>query len=158
MEAQIPELKRLSAEAADVARAVVARCHEGEAEAFDDLLDAYEADPSGTVHGGRLNAPVGIGVELAAITPWVLAAAGAAGGVLVEKVAEDAYAAGRRWLSQAWTRRRTGKPVDSEPEGASQATILITVHLHGCGAPEELAHEVAAQVVEELDSGRGDAR
>ncbi|WP_440899620.1 hypothetical protein [Actinosynnema sp.] len=141
----------LSAEAVGVARAVVARWHAGELEAFEDLVEAYRADPDGTVRGVRLGAPVGIGIDLAAVTPWVLAAVSAAGGVLVEKAAEDAWSAGRRWLSRAWG--RGGKP---EAEEAGQATVVITVHLTGLGAAEPVARAVAEQVVREL-GGRDDA-
>ncbi|ATE55025.1 hypothetical protein CNX65_18480 [Actinosynnema pretiosum] len=145
----------MSAEAVGVARAVVARWHAGELEAFEDLVEAYRADPDGTVRGVRLGAPVGIGIDLAAVTPWVLAAVSAAGGVLVEKAAEDAWSAGRRWLSRAWG--RGGKPeAEAEAEEAGQATVVITVHLTGLGAAEPVARAVAEQVVREL-GGRDDA-
>jgi hypothetical protein len=145
---------RLPTESIEIARAVVDRHYPGEAEAFDVLVEAYEADPGGTVRGVRLGAPVGFGLELAAITPWVLTAVGAAGGVLVEKVAEDAYAAGRRWLSRVWARGRTGEPLDLPPGDAPRATILITVHLREHGAPEDVARQVAEHVVKELgDAG-----
>ncbi|MFF5096112.1 MULTISPECIES: hypothetical protein [Actinosynnema] len=141
----------LSAEAVGVARAVVARWHAGELEAFEDLVEAYRADPDATVRGVRLDAPVGMGIELAAVTPWVLAAVSAAGGVLVEKAAEDAWSAGRRWLARVW--ERGGRPAAEEAE---QATVVITVHLTGLGASEPLARAVAEQVVREL-GGRDDA-
>ncbi|ACU37523.1 hypothetical protein [Actinosynnema mirum] len=141
----------LSAEAVAVARAVVTRWHAGELEAFEDLVEAYRADPDGTVRGVRLGAPVGIGIDLAAVTPWVLAAVSAAGGVLVEKAAEDAWSAGRRWLSRVWG--RGGAPAAEEAE---QATVVITVHLTGLGAAEPVARAVAEQVVREL-GGRDDS-
>ncbi|MCS7479389.1 hypothetical protein ACFFQW_25030 [Umezawaea endophytica] len=144
----------LPSEAVDVARAVVRQHFDSESEAFDDILLDYEADPDGTVRGVRLDAPVGIGIELAAITPYVLTAAGVVAGVVVEKAADSAVDSVQRWLKQAWARRRGGEdPVSAaDPEGERVVTT-ITVNLVVLGADEQTARTVARHVVAELAEG-----
>ena len=149
----------LPAELVDLARAVVARFHEAELEAFDDLLADFEDDPEQTVRGVQLGAPVGMGIELAAMTPWVLTAAGMVGGVLAEKVTGDAYAAAQRWLKRALAQRKGAQVEDEEPagEGAGQIVVLISLRLSESGVPEAVGKQIGEQVVEELKSCLGSA-
>ncbi len=149
--------KSLPSEAVDLARAVVRKHFGSESEAFDDILVDYEADPDGTVRGVRLKAPVGVGIELAAVTPYVLTAAGMVAGVLVEKTAEGVADSVRQWLKRAWARRRDG--ADAEPAvslddaESERITTTITVNLVVVDADEQTARTVARHVVAELVAG-----
>ena len=144
----------LPSEAVDVARAVVRKHFDSESEAFDDILVDYETDPAGTVRGVRLDAPVGIGIELAAVTPYVLTAAGMIAGVVAEKAAEGVVDSVQRWLGRAWARRRGGEdPVSLDDAEGEQVITTITVNLVVVGADEQTARTVARYVVAELVEG-----
>jgi hypothetical protein len=144
-------------EVVELARAVVAAHYEGELEAFDDILIDYQADPDGTIRGVRLDAPVGIGVDLAAMTPYVLSAATFVGGVLAEKLTDSVHDSTRQWLSRAWSRRRASESAEPIPHPddteAERVTVMITVHLSGLGAGEQSAQQVARSMVGELVAG-----
>jgi hypothetical protein len=150
-------VERLPDEVIDVARAVIAVHYTGELEVFEDILDDYQEDPDGTASGVRLDAPVGVGVELAAMTPWVLTAAGVVGGVLAEKAVDSAYEAVRGWLGRAWARRRTSDGAEPVPQWddteVEQVAMMIIVCLRGYGADEEIAREIAYRVIGELVTG-----
>ncbi|MFI9010955.1 hypothetical protein ACIGNX_27330 [Actinosynnema sp. NPDC053489] len=142
----------------EVARAVVAAWYPAESEVFDDTVEDFMDDPSRTVRGVRPSAPVGMGIELATMTPYVLSAVGFLGGVVAEKVVGNAYDAIRERLRRARARREAGEPgepVDAATSG--QAVVVVVVHLVEQGADEQAAREVAGHVVSEWLGGSGPA-
>lgn len=144
----VPEL---TAEAVELARAVVTAHCERELEIFEDVVEDFANDPVAAVGGQRLNAPVGIGIDLVAMTPYVLSAAGFLGGMVLQKVGDDAYGAVRDRVKAAWQRRRAkAAPDPDESTVAPQVQVLITVHLTEVGADEQAARQVARWVVGEL--------
>lgn len=151
-------VERTPEEVVDLAHSVVATRFAGELEAFDDIVLDYRRDPEGTVRGVRLHAPVGIGVELAAMTPYVLSAAALVGGVLVEKATGGVYDSVRDWLTRAWARRRGKDSAGPAPQiddaEAGRVTVMITIHLTGAGADEVTAGEIARYVVDGLVTGK----
>jgi hypothetical protein len=56
------------------AREVIASAFPGELELFEEIAAEFRADPAGVVGEARLRAPVGAGVDLALVAPYVLSA------------------------------------------------------------------------------------
>ncbi|GAA3868407.1 hypothetical protein GCM10022243_37570 [Saccharothrix violaceirubra] len=134
----------------EIARAVVDARYPRESEIFDDTLDDFVLDPERTVRGVRLGAPVGIGIDLVSVTPYVLSAVGFLGGMVAEKVVEDAYGAVRDRVRRAIVRRREGRaPEAVDAAEAEQVRVLVVVHLVGQGAEQTVAEDVARHVVVE---------
>lgn len=133
----------------DLARSVVLAHYPQEAELFDSVLAEYAEAPERLVTS--LRAPVGMGVDLALMTPYVLAAAGAVAGVVLEKVAEAAVDSARARLVRVWRRLRGGVATSEEvAQAAEDATTVVVVRLKGSGVDAEVAREIAERVTAEL--------
>ena len=145
--------------AADLARDVVGEHYPAESALFDAVLSEFQADPDRLVGSKALRAPVGMGVDLALVTPNVLAAASFLGGIVAKKTAETALDAVRERVAEAWSARRARRTGQPEPTGGGlptitsdddRVTVVVTVHLSSCGVDPTTAREVAEHVVGKL--------
>jgi hypothetical protein len=139
-----------------LAREVVGAHYPPELDLFDAVVDEYRRDPDRLLNPGTLRAPVGIGVDLVLMTPYVLAAATYVGNVLVEKAADKTLDAVRDRLTKAWATRKAGRTTDDAPPPSNadaDLTMVITIHLTGKGASPEVAREIAGKVSDALLPG-----
>lgn len=146
--------------AADLARDVVGEHYPAESALFDAVLNEFQADPDRLVGSKALRAPVGMGVDLGLVTPYVLAAASFLGCIVAEKTAETALDAVRERVAKAWSARRSRRTGQPEPTGDGglptvtsdddKVTVVVTVHLWNCGVDPTTAREVAERVVGKL--------
>lgn len=108
---------------ADLGREVVAASYPGESSYFDAVLADFRSNPSNTLRDKRLKAPVGVGVDLAIVTPYVLATASFLFGVVAERATDHAIdvisAATRDRLARIL--RRRGRPATGDPAEAGDS-------------------------------------
>lgn len=145
---------------ADLARDVVGEHYPAEFTLFDAVLSEFQADPDRLVGAKALRAPVGMGVDLTLMTPYVLDAASFLCGIVAAKTTETAVGAVRDRVAKAWAARRacrTGLPestgdgnLPSDAAGDSEVTVTVTVHLSDRGADPAKARQVAEHVVGKL--------
>ncbi|WP_409492826.1 hypothetical protein [Amycolatopsis sp. cmx-11-12] len=141
----------------NLAREIVGTHYPPELDLFDAVVDEYRRDPDSLLNPETLRAPVGIGVDLVLMTPYVLAAAAYLGNVLVEKAADKTLDAVRDRLTKAWAARKAGRITDDAPPPANadaDLTMVITIHLTGTGASPEVAREIAGKVSDALLPGK----
>lgn len=144
-------------------------CYPAERDLFDAVLTQFEADPDGLLEPDRLRAPVGMGVDIALMTPYVLAAVTFLSVGLAEKLADQAIDSLGQSIRDRLARRlvaRRGRrgedasesTVESEPAltvaETDEVTVVITVHLSGCGADPAVARNVAECVIKTLLPGK----
>ncbi|SDZ36471.1 hypothetical protein SAMN05421504_113174 [Amycolatopsis xylanica] len=142
----------------ELAREIVGAHYPPELDLFDVIVAEFRRDPDRLLKPDTLRAPVGIGVDLALMTPYVLAAAAYLGNVLVEKTADKALDSVSGRIAKAWAARRKAKAegVALEVAGTGEQadlTMVITVHLTGKGATPEVAREIAGKVSDALSPG-----
>jgi len=165
----VPARASIDPDAVDLSRAVVEGCYPAELDLFDAILAQFEADPDGLLEPDRLRAPVGMGVDIALLAPYVLAAATFLSAGLAEKLADNAIDSLGQSIRDRLARRlaaRRGRrgeaasepTVESEPAltvaEMDEVTVVITVHLSGRGADPAVARNVAECVTKTLLSGK----
>ncbi|MFI9450013.1 hypothetical protein [Amycolatopsis sp. NPDC052450] len=142
----------------ELAREVVGTHYPPELGLFDAVVDEYRRDPDRLLNPETLRAPVGIGVDLVLMTPYILAAAAYLGNILVEKAADKTLDAVRDRLTEAWAARKARRADDDAARPVTSAdaelTMVITIHLTGTGAGPEVAREIAGKVSDALLPGK----
>jgi len=143
----------------DLAREIVGTHYPPELDLFDAVVDEYRRDPDRLLNPETLRAPVGIGVDLVLMTPYVLAAAAYLGNMLVEKTADKTLDAVRDRLTEAWSARKARRAADDDDarpvtNADADLTMVITIHLTGTGASPEVAREIAGKVSDALLPGK----
>lgn len=145
--------------AVDLARDVVGEHYPAELTLFDAVLSEFQAYPDRRAAAKALRAPVGMGIDIPLMTPYVLDAALFLGAVVAAKIAETTYDAVRERVSTAWAVRRARRSdppatVDSGPTSTGfddgGITVVVTVHLSARGADSATARAVAGHVVGKL--------
>ncbi|WP_141578855.1 hypothetical protein [Actinomadura sp. WMMA1423] len=143
----------------ELGRAIVTEVREAEVPDFDAIVAEYRCDPVRAFGAGRLRAPVGMGVDVGLVTPYVLAIVSllmnATAGSAATKVIEAALARAR-----AARRVRGGAPEGTviELDGAERRVLaeLITDQGVALGLDPDQARMLATSVLHALLTDRGD--
>jgi hypothetical protein len=116
---------------AEFVQEVVAQAYPGESPHFESLVAEFRADPRKALDSQCLKAPVGIGIDLAFVTPFVLAAVSFLFGLVADAVkdgAAEAITASTRKKLSALLRRRSNAepfaPLDAEQEREVLAVLI----------------------------------
>jgi hypothetical protein len=139
---------------ADLSRDVVASRIANELPHFDAVLADFRKDPKKTVKAQSLKAPVGVGVDLALLTPYLLAILSFLFGLVAEAAAEQAAKAigqsTRERLSGLLRRRRQGPKAVAEPltpDQEREVAEVLRVRAEGLGLNPERARQLAEIVI-----------
>jgi hypothetical protein len=107
-----------------MAEAVLEQVAPEELVLFDDTAAEYFKDPDKALQAGSRDEPVGFGLEMALLTPYVLAVAGPVVKFLVSLVADSANE-GSKTLVAEWM-RRVFKSKDEPPTAAAASPEALT--------------------------------
>lgn len=148
----------------DFARTVIERAAPEELVLFDDSAADYFRDPQAVLDPARRDEAVGFGLDLAMLTPYVLAVAGPVLAYLVKTVAgvvkEESTPLIRGWVKRLFRRgepgpeepRRTPEAAEPEvptltPAQAAEVRELAHARALDLGLPQEQARLLADSVV-----------
>jgi hypothetical protein len=152
-----PARDSLTPEVVALARKVVSDHYPRENGLFGLVLAEFETDARVMTRRKPINAPVGAGLDLGLVVPYVIAAASLVGGSVAKKVADKAVDGFLRVAKSAWT-RVARKPRDGQvakdlgSQSSDELKLTVQRYLERLGAPPEVAEEVAAHVVDELSN------
>ena len=143
----------------ELARTILAQAAPEELVLFDETAADYFADPQAVLDPRRRDEAVGFGLDLALLTPYVLAVASPVLAFLVQTVAgvvkEEAQPLVRRWVKRLF---RSGadaaepsaaaEPVPAlTPEQTTRVRDIARARAVDLGLPEEQARLLADSVV-----------
>ncbi|NDU72018.1 hypothetical protein GWI34_05180 [Actinomadura sp. DSM 109109] len=140
----------------ELSRAIVGGVREAELTDFDAAVAEYRSDPVRAFGDRPLGAPVGMGVDIALVTPYVLAIVSlllnATAGSAATKVIEGA-------LARVRAARRGGEPeraaVELDDAEKRMLVELITDHGIALGLEPGYARVLAASVLQALLASPG---
>ena len=129
---------------------------------FDETAAEYHQDPQGVLTATGRDEAVGFGLDIALLTPYVLAVAGSVLGYLITTVSDAAKAEATPAITDLVHRllRRgdgSGKPTQDEqdvnltPEQAAQVRKVALARAHDLKLSESNAHLLADAIVGGLD-------
>lgn len=141
----------------DFAKQVLADVAPEELAIFAETAEEYRQDPRGVLSASGRDEAVGFGLDLALLTPYVLAVAGAVVSFLVNTVGDAAKTESKPviadWVHRLFRHGRgTGpepdKPTASlSPEQAAQVRTVALARAHDLKLPEDTARLLADAIV-----------
>jgi hypothetical protein len=139
---------------------VVALAYPGERELFDEVLAEFRSDPQGLLTGGRLRPPVGMGVDLALATPYVLSVVSFLIGVVTETATSrviDALSQATRTKVARLLRRRSKDRATATQNRDGNAELISTPACLDSGQEREV-HAVLVERAVAFGLGKAKAR
>ena len=140
----------------ELSQSVLAQAAPDELAVFDDTASEYFADPAGTLRPHGRDEPVGFGIDLALLTPYVLAVATPVIQLIVGMVSDAVHTDSRSVLAPLVRRLlRLPEPAAAGPDDSSSHRDGPGDTGHDDGAPRALTTEQARQIHEvALERGR----
>lgn len=150
-----PEQERVLVRA--LAEAVLEHAAPEELVVFDETTEEFFHDPDRVLHARRRDEPVGFGLEMELLTPYVLAVVGPVVNFLVS-IVPDAVREGSKTFVAEWIRRLVKDKAAASPadtgsvpaltsEQARQVHELVHERATDLGLPETTASLLADSVV-----------
>jgi hypothetical protein len=122
---------------------------------FDETAEEYHQDPRGVLSASGRDEAVGFGLDIALLTPYVLAVAGAVVSFLVDTVGDAAKKEATPvigdWVHRLFRRGRGDRTAKDEPhlspEQAAEVRKVALARAHDLKLPEEKARLLADAIV-----------